>query len=405
MPFAQVVGHQGAILALQRALLAQRVPTAYLFVGPPHIGKTTLAKAFAQAANCESPRYPRGETSDAEALLDACGECQTCVRIERETYGDTRVLRPRRRVEVKAEEDPQKQELQAELDDALLDVRLIERLRMEAAASAVEARRRVFILTQAETMNAEAANRFLKTLEEPPPDLTFILTTAQPSRLLPTLVSRCQISVLHPLHRADLKAELMRRMTAGPTATAVEKGDTGAWPHLPPERVEQIVSLSGGALGRALNLVAKPQILQLREELLEALGRLPSMELWEALREGERLLDLTERWWLAEHPDEAGAEFLKRAHDTAVRAELRETLGVMQSWFRDLLALERVDLLANADRQAALRTVVAPAYPPHAALAAAEAVEQARADLRQNPNLRLLTEALMVRLLDLRRKS
>mgnify|MGYP002685560969 CR=1 FL=1 len=55
MPFAQVVGHQGAILALQRALLAQRVPTAYLFVGPPPIGQTTLATAFAQAAHCDLP--------------------------------------------------------------------------------------------------------------------------------------------------------------------------------------------------------------------------------------------------------------------------------------------------------------------------------------------------------------
>jgi DNA polymerase III subunit delta' len=55
MPFASLVGHEAAIQSLQRALLAERLPTGYLFVGPPHIGKTALAVAFAQAANCERP--------------------------------------------------------------------------------------------------------------------------------------------------------------------------------------------------------------------------------------------------------------------------------------------------------------------------------------------------------------
>ena len=378
MPFSAVVGHEAAIRSLQRALRAERLPTGYLFTGPAHIGKTTLAKAFAQAANCETPlELPEGP--------EACGACPTCLRIEREAYADVRVLRPRRKVDIKGEDDDEKLQLQAELDDALIDVKLMERLRMDAAASAMEARRRVYIITQADAMNAEAANRFLKTLEEPPPGLTFILTTAQPSRLLPTIISRCQVLALHALHREDLKSALSAR-----------------FPHLSPERSEQIASLSAGALGRALSLAEKPDLLTLREELLGLAASLPGLEPWEALRCGERLLDLTERWWLAEHPDDAGRDFLKHAHDTAVRAELRTTLAVLHTWFRDLLAAGNPALLTNADHREAVELAAA-SYTPEAALGAVRALEELREDLSQNPNLRLAAEALFVRLLSLKR--
>jgi DNA polymerase-3 subunit delta' len=256
---------------------------------------------------------------------------------------------------------------------------------MDAAASSVEARRRVYLLTQAENMNTEAANRFLKTLEEPAPRTTFVLTSAQPSRLLPTIISRCQTLTLHPLHGAELREALAAR-----------------WPELPEARREQIAALSGGAFGRALRLVETPELLSLRGKVLDLLAALPRREPWEALRQGELLLELTEQWWLAEQPGDLGRDFLKHAHDAAVRAKLGDVLQVMHSWFRDLLALERPDLLTNPDYRSQLEAA-ARRYPPASALAASQVLEELRADLGQNPNLRLAAETLFIRLLAARR--
>jgi DNA polymerase III gamma/tau subunit len=132
------------------------------------------------------------------------------------------------------------------------------------------------------------------------------------------------------------------------------------------------------------------------------MAALPQLEPWEALRQGERLLDLSERWWLAEHPDGSGRDLLRHAHEVVLRGALRETLGVIHSWFRDLLALKQPDLLTNPDWQEALR-IAAQQYPPGVAVAACRALEELRQDLAQNANVRLAAEALFVRLIGLAR--
>lgn len=379
MPFSTVVGHDAAIRSLRRALRQERLPTGYLFSGPPHIGKTTLALALAQAANCEQP------VADAEGLPDACGQCTTCRRIAEESYADSAVIRPRLREKVKDdEEEEEAREIAADLDDATISREPLARLRMQVAATAVEAQHRVFVVANAEAMNAAAANLFLKTLEEPPPATTFVLTSARPSALLPTIVSRCQTLTLHPLHPEELRLALAER-----------------WPQVEAARREQVLALSEGAYGRALVLMERPELLALRGELLDMLAGLPEREPWEALRLGEEMVDLGERWWHVEHPDEGGQDLFKHAHDRAVRAALYEVLAVMQSWFRDLLALDQPGLLTNADHRGKLQ-VAAASYPAETALAAQRILGGLREDLRQNPNLLLSTQALFVRLLSLR---
>lgn len=401
MPFCDIVGHQQAIKALRRALHGGRLPPGYLFIGPPHVGKTTLALALAQAANCEHPINP-----DDPETLDACGECSSCRRIAAETYPDLRVVRPRLKVKLPKKatqkqnkkdqkQDEQEQEeseerlpakLIGELEDALIDVELINALIAETNRVAVEARRRVYIISSAETMNPAAANRLLKTLEEPPANTTFVLTTSRPSLLLPTIISRCQEIPLHPLHRPGLVETLKT-----------------AYPEAAPEQREAAASLSAGAYGRARRAMEHPEILQVRAELLSLAASLPHLALWECPRVAESFLEILRHWWVAEEPDKIGQALFKYARERVLRTKMKQVLEVLESWFRDLMVVREEGQLNNPDWQPQLLEAAA-LYPPEAAVRAGQVLGRCRRDLDQNINLRLAAEALLIRLLVLQRE-
>jgi DNA polymerase-3 subunit delta' len=195
--FAEFLGNERIVAALRGALRSQRVPHALLFTGPRGVGKFTLARMFAQAANCE-------RLSD-----DFCGECATCKRIS--LLADPQTLLEQGLVERGESADAATVErvpliLQSHPDVWALvpdPVRLkspvarpmlrVGQLRAVQRAAYFQpmGRRRVFILDGADTMRWDVANVFLKILEEPPGSATLILTAPSPYALLPTIVSRC----------------------------------------------------------------------------------------------------------------------------------------------------------------------------------------------------------------------
>src|SRR3989440_2107174 len=197
MGFQEFLGNQRIVTALRGALRSKRVPHALLFTGARGVGKFTLARMFAQAANCE--RLPD----------DFCGECATCQRISR--LSDLQSLVEQGLVERGESADAATVErvpliLQSHPDVWALvpdPVRLkspvarpmlrVGQLRAVQRAAYFQpmGRRRVFILDGAETMRWDVANVFLKILEEPPGSATLILTAPSPYALLPTIVSRC----------------------------------------------------------------------------------------------------------------------------------------------------------------------------------------------------------------------
>ncbi len=427
MPFSAIVGHEQAVAVLRRALRGDRLPTGYLFVGPAHVGKTALAIALAQAANCErvgelhpptplsrayglgegerntsetpgpptqagKPALPAGEGHGASPrpTAEACGECSTCRRIAAGLHPDVRIVQPRlsltatKKVEGDGEEDREEAEtLAAEMEDARITVEEVKDLLGSASLAAVEARRRVYIVCSVETMEPAVSNRLLKTLEEPPPDTTFILTTSRPARMLPTLISRCQQVMLHPLPPEEMAAKL-----------------AAAYPAASAEQRAVVAGLSAGAWGRAQGLMEEPQILAVRKELLEMAASLTRREPWEALRLGENLAAAAEQWWRAEHPDEIGERMLKAGRDRVLRTQLRALLEVLESWFRDLMVAGRGRLINPDYREEIL--YAARRYPPQAAVEACRVLGEFRRDLAQNVNLRLGLEALWVRLMGLR---
>jgi len=197
MGFSEFLGNQRIVTALRGTLRSKRVPHALLFAGPRGVGKFTLARMFAQAANCE------------RLMDDFCGKCATCQRISQ--LADPQTLLEQGLVERGESADAATVErvpliLQSHPDVWALvpdPVRLkspvarpvlrVGQLRAVQRAAYFQpmGRRRVFILDGAETMRWDVANVFLKMLEEPPGSATLILTAPSPYALLPTIVSRC----------------------------------------------------------------------------------------------------------------------------------------------------------------------------------------------------------------------
>jgi len=222
MGFAEFLGNQRVVTALRGALRTGRVPHALLFTGSRGVGKYTLARMFAQAANCQ--RFTD----------DFCGECATCQRVT--LLADPQALLEQGLAERGESADAATVErvpliLQSHPDVWALvpdPVRLknpvarpmlrVGQLRAVQRAAYFQpmGRRRVFILDGADTMRWDVANIFLKILEEPPGSATLILTAPSPYSLLPTIVSRCLQFHFAPLPQADVEKILQEKTDRKP---------------------------------------------------------------------------------------------------------------------------------------------------------------------------------------------
>jgi DNA polymerase III subunit delta' len=222
MAFSDFLGNERIVTALRGALRSGRVPHALLFTGARGVGKFTLARMFAQAANCE------------RLTDDFCGECATCQRISK--LADPQELIEQGLVERGESADAATVErvpliLQSHPDVWALvpdPVRLkspvarpmlrVGQLRAVQRAAYFQpmGRRRVFILDGAETMRWDVANVFLKILEEPPGSATLILTAPSPYALLPTIVSRCMQFHFAPLPQPAVEKILKEKTDRKP---------------------------------------------------------------------------------------------------------------------------------------------------------------------------------------------
>jgi DNA polymerase-3 subunit delta' len=218
MGFSEFLGNERIVAALRGALRSDRVPHALLFSGPRGLGKFTLARMFAQAANCERLKD------------DFCGECATCKRIallaapeklveqglaERGESADAATVE-RVPLILQTHPDvwalvPDPVRLKSPVARPMLRIGQLRAVQRAAYFQPI-GRRRVFILDGAETMRWDVANVFLKILEEPPGSATLILTAPSPYALLPTIVSRCLQFHFAPLSQPDVE-NILREKT------------------------------------------------------------------------------------------------------------------------------------------------------------------------------------------------
>jgi DNA polymerase-3 subunit delta' len=237
----------------------------------------------------------------------------------------------------------------------------VESIQAEAALRAADVYRKVYILEQAELLHPDAANRLLKTIEEPPASVVMVLTTVDPEATLETIVSRCQHLRLRPLQRDRLSQHLV-------TVSG-----------LAPERAELMAALAAGCVGRALTLASDDRVLERRARLLDELMGLLDADRVARLQYARTLGD---RW--SKDPD-----------------GVREVLGTWLRWWRDVLLLQGglADRIVNLDRRPTLERL-AHALTASEASAAVSSARDVLQMLDQNVNARL---ALDVATLDLPR--
>ena len=193
MTFRSLGGHRRVTALLSRAIARNTLPPTLLFAGPAGVGKWQAAVATAQALNCLNPVRPNhgpAPASDDGLAIDACGECRSCERIVRGLHVDVVAVAPD--------------------DKASIKIDVIRDVLARTWYRPFEGRRRVVSIREAETLEPQAQNALLKSLEEPPPATVFIMTTSVPGALLPTVLSRSMTVRFGRLPAADVAAVLVR---------------------------------------------------------------------------------------------------------------------------------------------------------------------------------------------------
>ena len=243
-----IIGHDQIIEQLLHAIESNRVAGAYLFAGPANIGKETVARYFAKSINCTASEQ------------GSCNSCLSCRKIENGNHPDVQIIRP---------------------SGAWMKIDQIRELQKWIVYQPLEGKRKVYILTEVDCMNLEAANCLLKTLEEPPAGSVLVLITSNLDALLPTIRSRCQIIDFHPLAIPELAAYLIQQY------------------NLEEHKAFPIASLSSGAVGRALTQLREEEDISQEEipEIIETSDRLAAFRIAENLNQNPEALDHLVTWY------------------------------------------------------------------------------------------------------------
>ena len=327
-----IYGQDPLLQRLESSLRQRRQSHAYLLSGPPHVGKMTLAINLAQAVNClEGPGVP-------------CGSCTQCTRIAAGHHADIKTLAPGQGEEGRSAR-------------TVIGIDEIKEVLRTVNLNPYEGSTGVVILDGAESMSDPAANALLKTLEEPPPQVMFLLLTANEGAVLPTIRSRCQTITLVPLS----KDRMVEQLITGHQAT--------------PEQAEQLFRLSRGCLGWAIGALEDGQVLEQRQADLE--------KLQETLDAG-----LETRFTYANEV----ASLFGSDRDAA-----KDLLSLWLRWWRDLLLIKEgaEEFLHNKDHEDSLKSQASGLSTPEI-VQFIKRLMQTLSSLDSNVSPRLAMEVLML---------
>ena len=325
--FENILG-QPQVREFLRATVAQdRVSHAYLFTGPAGSNKTLAAYALAQAIMCpKGANGPRGGN---------CGACDCCRRIMRRKHPDVRYFAP--------------EGAGGYLVDQIRDIVA------DTALAPIQGSRKVYILDRVDLLGVQAANAFLKTLEEPPADVVLVLLGRTRESVLPTIVSRCQVVPFRSIPASE--------------AAGIIVQNTGA-AH---DQARMALEACGGSITRAVDFLKSNERLAFRTRVLEVLGRMREADDWDLLGYAADLvvqakapLDVVRAELeqdLAQNADFLAKSAIRQIEARNKRAltaksfeSLRQLTSIVRSWLRDVLMVcsGASELVINVDVRGSL---------------------------------------------------
>ncbi len=386
MSFDAIRYQPAAVRMLRAAVAHDRMPHAYLFVGPRGVGKGLAARELAKLLFCTGP----GGNGDADAL-DPCDACDACRRADHGTHPDLYWFR----------KEPDANDFRLPLVARREGKNgtpswLTATVNESASLTPMEADRTVTVVDDAELMNAAAANALLKTLEEPSPHAVLVLLCADVSRLPGTILSRCQWVRFRPLPEAFV-AEKVREVLARRAEEAEEtKGKKKEAPPAPSdEEVAFVCRFAGGSIERAARLVGTG-LWDLKRTLL---GHLPDAGPDGALDMAEAVVG-----WGKALAKQEGAKPRSTEANAVRRRTARLALAAVASAFGDAAILsvggEGAGRLINADQRPVIEALAA--WSPDAWARAVALLADGQTHVRRYVHPELATENALVQVSRLR---
>ena len=324
--FNRIIGQEKAKDLLLRAVAGEKMSHAYLFRGQAGVGKKMTARAFAAYINCS-----------ASSAAGACGVCPSCLKFRADSHPDLLVIEP---------------------EGAAIKINQIRALKKSLSFPSFEAKYRVVLLTDVQTMRREAANSLLKTLEEPPEDTVLILTGDEAGNILSTIISRCQIIPFHSLPYEQVALALLKDSD------------------MSEENAATLAAIAEGSLGRA-RILNEKKLLLLRREIIEKLMA-----------------------FQPDQPEAVETVFALAATAAKRKEDLVELFDLLAAWFRDLMFIVSgiQNKIINHDLMQSLRNATR-RWDLEQLSARLRMVQQAKRQLDRNCNSALVCEVLFFGLL------
>ena len=360
--FENILGQPQVREFLRATVISGRVSHAYLFCGPAGSNKMLAALAFAQGILCpKGPKGPRGGN---------CGACDTCGRIMRKKHPDVRMFEPEGAAGY-----------------------LVEQVRgivADTALAPIQADRKVYILDRVDLLGVQAANAFLKTLEEPPADVVLILLARTRESVLPTIVSRSQVVPFRTIPVSE--------------AAGIVVQNSGA----SPEQARVALQACDGSITRAVEFLKSNERLEFRARVLEVLACLRRADDWDVIGFAADLvvrvklpLDTVRAEQEAELAE--NADFLAKSAIRQIEARnKRQLTGITRSWLRDVMAQAAgaPEQVVNADVKPSIEEAAARTDAARAAAAIA-AVRRCDVAISYNVSPETCIDAMLLEVRDI----
>lgn len=313
----EILGNKKTIERLKRAAESGEVSHSYIFEGPEGMGKKTLAMEFARIILCSSEKRP-------------CGACSSCRKLESGNHPDLFL-------------------------ESAHTVGDIERIQSEMRKKPNESEKKIFIINSGEKLSIDAQNKFLKTIEEPMPNVVTIILVDNANKLLKTTVSRCQNIKLERVSPEDMRSYL-----------EAEFGKV--------EKLETVIAFSDGNIGRARGLLKDESFKERREKTLDIIS--DTME-----------KDITK-------------VFSNTKYFEGEKEHINEIMDMITSYFRDILVLKKTgieDNIINRDKIRTIKTQIG-ILSSSQIYDIVKRVEGAKLDIERNVNYQLVVELLLLKI-------